>query len=48
MSGHVAFETDVEAAVGCSADDPRRERQQCIREYLDQTAVKRALVSSYG
>ena len=48
MSGHVAFENDVEAAVGCSSDDPRRERQQCIREYLDQTAVERALVSLYG
>lgn len=44
----VAFENDVETAVGCSSEDPPGERRQCIREYLDQTAVKRALVSLYG
>lgn len=44
----VAFENDVEAAVGCSSDDPPGERRQCIREYLEQTDVKRALVSLYG
>jgi hypothetical protein len=48
VSEHVAFENDVEAAVSCSASDSRPERRRRIREYLDQTAVERALVSSYG
>ncbi|MEZ3143261.1 hypothetical protein [Halobaculum sp. MBLA0143] len=44
----VAFENDVEAAVGCSSDDPQRERYESIRDYVGRPEVVRALVSLYG
>jgi len=44
----LAFENDLEAAVGCSSNDPRTERKRCIREYVRRSDVARALVSLYG
>lgn len=44
----VAFENDVEAAVGCSSEDDPTERFDCIREYVQRSDVAHALVSLYG
>jgi|GEM_PF-2378883 len=43
----VAFENDVEAAVGCSSEDEPSERFDCIHEYVQRSDVARALVSLY-
>jgi hypothetical protein len=43
----VTFDDDLEAAVGCSSDDPRRERFPQIRSYAERTAVRRAFIDLY-